>query len=825
MKYIVFKVLFLLSFSLIQDIKAYDSMMEFENSTTSKDGLDYLKTLNHCFKDQKRKALFPYELVDFNNNCIPTVLGKGSGSECTDSNMGTYAMASSLARGYMYFKLLQAFPVGSVLALLGLGVEYLIMVDVCSNDYIVAPHEFINEKLNRVDCQERDGEIKNVAAGAIGVSQAPFFYTCNPKYDVKKGDNLPDNDPNIGFVYGYMGSASQYCSADNPHVEQATKNVIGQEMIGKAVVHHRSIWKRFWDGHSRCNRGGTTPAYQMQISPGDTWYNPGGYHYYAYYRFNSDGHVQLCVATPWTLLPIMVGCTYVAPPSDVSTLNDFLLGYIRGNRCLYLKSGREDLQSLGAALPQQDHKGHNGEGVKKFLESDLHFTSTVVGCLQDLLTKTFIEPTNNGRDSFFATVQTKLRDIVMAVLTLYVAMVGIKIMSSPNPPPRGEFIMYILKFALVAYFALGNVWSSTNGGHKDGLYHSLINVSPQIASFFMSAQNYNDPVGLCKYHHNGDELLKERPITASFVGNTVKPTEGGQGNVIMTVWDLIDCKLANYLNLGSCKYSLSGLFVIWFIPVALFSGANGFLLMVLCFIYLLMLLLIVFKFVHTFILSLFVITILVLVAPLMLCFALFEYTKSIFQSWMKNLLGYMLYPGLMFAFIALMLATFDSIFYGNIDLRNGDTVREACEKGKVDSLYCTTLKEALAGGADISELDPCKAGLDQMTSRLTDDWKWWFIEIPVFSGDSADKYWSAIGKMSLFAALFYLFMGSVSEFLSAMVGVSDIGGHARGSVNALSGLWNVQKVGMQDVKTAAGFAYNATGLRALKDKISPPKKK
>ncbi|MDJ1257025.1 MAG: hypothetical protein MRQ12_06050, partial [Candidatus Midichloria mitochondrii] len=80
----------------------------------------------------------------------------------------------------------------------------------------------------------------------------------------------------------------------------------------------------------------------------------------------------------------------------------------------------------------------------------------------------------------------------------------------------------------------------------------------------------NDPIGFCQYQLEGFNLFGEREIPVSAViqstgtegassgyilNQTLQPTMGFKDKVKITVWDLIDCKLLNYLNLGSCKYT------------------------------------------------------------------------------------------------------------------------------------------------------------------------------------------------------------------------------------------------------------------------------
>ncbi|MDJ1407222.1 MAG: hypothetical protein MRQ13_02360 [Candidatus Midichloria sp.] len=110
-----------------------------------------------------------------------------------------------------------------------------------------------------------------------------------------------------------------------------------------------------------------------------------------------------------------------------------------------------------------------------------------------------------------------------------------------------------------------------------------------------------------------------------------------------------------------------------------------------------------------------------------------------------------------FAFITLMLATFDSVFFGDIDLvNNRNDVKKACTG--VDSVFCTTYE---AVGAD-----PCSANLGNINGTLTETFDLGLLgKFAILKDIFVDTYLDAVLKLMLFTFLFYLFLGSVSGFL------------------------------------------------------------
>ena len=807
---------------------AFDSMLEFESRSVTNSGFNYLSNLDNCFTSGK--AAWPWEYSAFNNICIPTMLSKNKNS-CKDSGVGGLALITNVGRGIVYFQMLQSFPLGTIFALLAIGIEYTIMVDLCTNAYIVAPHEYINFEHGWVQCEEQTVNSKvqvvNKHPNALTAVDVPFYYHCDPFYDPNSGTTLKTgvkgDEELIGRTWGYMGAASPYCAGN-------ASNYARKEMVGKVVVNYVSGWDRFWSGMNRCKKVGEGKPIRNELilaakkDSNDQYMMPA--HYHAYYRFVSGiGKVQLCVVTPYTLLPIRIGCSYVPPPADDLDLDEFLKVYLQDTRCYYFITGRSDLNALGKSLRDTDEFGIKKQYVKDFLASDMHIISTIVGCMQDLLTKVFMDAnrTNvNGQKPFFQVVQERLKQIVYVVLILYVTMVGIKIITAAELPQKGEMIMYIIKFGLVMYFATGSAWYEVKNGEKIGLYPALLTASSEIAGFFMGAQNDNDPIGFCQYQLYGSNLFMEREITVHdaiqstgpndatsnyILNQTLQPTMGFKDKVKITIWDLIDCKLLNYLNLGSCKYTVAGLIGVWIISAAFFVSMQGFLLSIVSFIYCLMLLLVIFKFVHIFILSMFVLTILVLVSPIILCFALFDYTKNIFQKWMQLVLGYVLYPALIFAFIALMLATFDSVFFGNIDLAsNRGDMKKAC--AGVDSIFCTTY--------DSIGIDPCSANLGNINSTLTETLNLGPLgKYTILKSTFTGAYLDAVLKLMLFAFLFYLFMGSVSNFLAILTGVQDLSGMAKGSINI--GAVVTSAVSGAALSSGGGIAKRGVGAAAKRD--------
>ena len=202
----------------------------------------------------------------------------------------------------------------------------------------------------------------------------------------------------------------------------------------------------------------------------------------------------------------------------------------------------------------------------------------------------------------------------------------------------------------------------------------------------------------------------------------------------LSIWDMLDCKLANIFAMGSCKYTLFGsiainlsiqtLFILILAASAIliiktgikatiatsatviggiFSALfalSGFLLLI-CLvpytvflavmgipilIYAAMIIDVLLRFALLTIISFVIIIILIISAPLFLCFYLFEATAGITKQWIGMLIGYMIYPGILVPFLALLLYTVDMTLYNlPTDTITGDAL-SACQNTK--SFFC-----------------------------------------------------------------------------------------------------------------------------------------
>jgi type IV secretion system protein VirB6 len=811
----------------------FNSLAERETQVNFSGFFDFLmKLVENVYNCNISSILVVTSQLD--NTCIPRIITSDSSYEkdCENSKDNGYASNLTLlgVAGYivsLLFVIGMGFIpfIGTGLFLIGI-VALSSVIITCLSTYILAPHEYINGLLGQFKCKERGSKVVNVAEGALTMDDVPFFYNCantevekeKLAYEVKSGD-LSGLDALTG--YGNMaGGSTPYCmgmNADyalnnlkNPKNGMEVKKSFGgidlaDVEVGSVILGYvggKNILDRIvalFEKRDLCDvddddlklfnmkdirKGG----WEFSIDSSGSAGKP-----IPFYRLYG-GKIQLCIVNVTIFLGgIISGCTYVAPPIEAVPID---AGFTAGTRCSYFLSSRSDLISLGNNINSTVHH-HKYEPVGLFLQSDFHIMSTIVGCIQDLLIKVVVGGTDDLEQSLLFQIQEALKDIVRIVLVLYISLLGVKIISNPNPPQTSEVVMYVLKFAgVIAMSGVGgpNIWY--NKDSDDGMYKLLLDSMDDLSNKVLQSTNNLAPVNMCYYEwDDGENVLSLRDIDATpgNVGSDVlRPTVAmlNKDKLKVTVWDFIDCKLASYLSLNSCKYTMSGMVSMWLISACIFLPTI-FLLGITTIIFCIMLFITMLRFSHLSIVSMFSLTILVLVSPIISCFMLFDYTKETFKTWFKMLIGYTIYPAMIFSFIALMTATFDSIFYGQIPSKNkacleskNCTFEDICGNSKSDnnSIYCT-ITRAVKDAKDLDDdfrPNMCELKTSEIFDSITESYDikaaglTWY-SITALKDSMFEDIFIGIGKMLLFTILFYNMTNSIISFFETLLQVYGIG--------------------------------------------------
>ncbi len=774
-----FKVLlltFLLSTSSPSDA-SWNSVKEYVENVSW--GSSYFKSLSMCEEGDLILNNFYYS--KFFSVYLPDSIPDTSNYKGKDADNAIAASMLGIAyANYKTFLIIRSTLLfSSAVLYAAFAYQVFVLNDVCTNTFIIQPHEYVNIRNGWVTVVNR----KNVDPCAVTKHDVPYFFQCS--------------DPN---KYGYdrelcygASTNSSVCSCKSSGGANGTcicSLPDGTRHIGTPPTY--CLGRPNDVGSIKVGYDGPTPTHN---SNGSSPFNPNkvfdlypstrskrigatsvGSVLYSYLDTSSVKPViRACVASPSTIPPVKIGCASIAPPRTYSAPID---KYFSDTRCNYAYFERADLASVATILNDRDNTGHDSTSVANFLRGSLHSTSTVVGCIKDLMLKVIAIPYSTGSFGFLSEVQSSLRSMVYAMLVLYVTLVAIKIMSMASSIKPAEYIIFILKFALVVYFVTPEAWyqidSSGIIGGVSGLARGLIFGAESLASIMIDALSASDPVGMCRYEmSDGSQLLNERMIY------TTKTTAGYSG-VKLSMWDYIDCKLINYLNFGSCNYSYSGILGMWMIGM-LVTGFTivPFALAVVLIVYCIIIFKIVCKMVSIFIMSSISITVLIIVSPLFIGLSLFTFSKGMFDTWMRKLFAYTIYPAFLTAGFCLMIIVLDSIYNGTYSgatmsmnaassIPENEQIQTMC-KGN-DSVFCTTVR--FAG-------PPCSASAGAIADSLTRDSKSVISNftkiLSVLKPSVVSAYFSAMLPLLLFAILFSTFfnaMISIAEFISGVSGLS-----------------------------------------------------
>lgn len=788
----------------------FNSLIERESQVNYSGFIDFIvKLIEDMYICFYKDVIF--NLGQLNETCIPRIITSDSSYEndCASSGDNQKAVAYSVLGLFVFIAALIVVVLTAWIPIFGQAI-FLVAVTVlaavivaCLGTYALAPHEYINGLLGRMKCEKRGSQVINTAPNALTMTDVPFFYNCAAQptdktklaLDVQQGD-LSGLDAQDG--YGNMNDPSMpYCQGDN--INYALNNLQGQYaginssdiQVGSIIVGTTGKTligqiTALFSSRTLCDVSNDSLYHfsMNQVRKGGWGKNTSTLSPLPYYRIHS-GKIQLCAANISIFLGALIsGCTYVAPPIETIPIS---AGFTDETRCSYFLSSRTDLHSLGININSGVTNG-NYSSVGLFLQSDFHIMSTIVGCVQDLLVKIVVGGTSDSQEPFLSSIQENLKGIVLVILVLYISLLGIKIMSNPNPPQTSEVVMYILKFAAVFVISgVGghSIWYNTDST-KPGLYSMLLDGMNDLAGRVLESTNDIAPVNMCYYQYGDGNLLAERNIPAQ---SGLVPTVSlmNQNTIKLSVWDFVDCKLASYLSLNSCKYTMSGMISMWLVSMCIFLPSI-FLLGVTTVIFSIVLFITMLRFVHLSIVSMFALTILVLVSPIMSCFILFDYTKETFKSWFKMLLGYILYPAMIFSFIALMTTTFDSIFYGqpiNVGClqTHNCSMSDICGTSKSDnsSIYCTIIRAVSTERTTTPvTTSMCNVSSGTILNALTQNYEIKLLGMTIFNVTALkdilfDDVFIGIAKMMLFVILFYNMTNSIISFFETLLQVYGIG--------------------------------------------------
>jgi type IV secretory pathway VirB6-like protein len=268
--------------------------------------------------------------------------------------------------------------------------------------------------------------------------------------------------------------------------------------------------------------------------------------------------------------------------------------------------------------------------------------SRIVECFDGTI-KMLISGSNPLRNnkSIFQIFQRSVRVIVIMIVVVFVALTGIQTILGQGFAKDGikPFIFTMVKISLVTYFAIGDAW-------KDYFFWALRSIVSGAGSIVIDAASPTNYDG-CKFS------------TAYYP----------RGMEVNSIFDMFDCKVANYI--GYFRDTRGPVLVNMFMFFLIFPPVFGVLINVLITTYVTILFNIFALATQMYVSASLYIMLLIFISPLAISAMLFSNgtIKSIFDGWLRMLIGSSLNQILTISVIAIFIPMMDSALYGGKDVQ------------------------------------------------------------------------------------------------------------------------------------------------------------
>lgn len=328
--------------------------------------------------------------------------------------------------------------------------------------------------------------------------------------------------------------------------------------------------------------------------------------------------------------------------------------------------------------------------------------SSVIECFRGTIHALFAYPIISQVQNPVIQFQMGMRKAVQAALTLYVIAFGIRIASSGGElPKKSELFLFILKFVVVLYFAVGTFQNPESADavsqNSNGLLYyflQFIDVSAEFANIVMQAANQADN-NFCFF----------------------PPDLYDQDHQYLALWDSLDCRIASYLGFidlnEGAKKAFSVLSMIWIYMI----GFNIVMTLFLTF-FIFFLVGVMVQLLSVYILSMLGLMFLALLAPIFIPMVLFNITKDYFNQWLSQVVACVLQPVVVSASIALIVTVLDQQIYTNCPFKMIDqNAKSPCSAGSNQSCYAVFDKSISSTDSSTVSYQNCQSSLGYWISN------------------------------------------------------------------------------------------------------------
>ena len=426
-------------------------------------------------------------------------------------------------------------------------------------------------------------------------------------------------------------------------------------------------------------------------------------------------------------------------------------------------------------------------------QSLFNFSGLTINCLRDTLDKVFYIgndcASTSAKDEAavmslrsFPKFQESMKMAVRAALILYVIIYGFQIVMNNEYANFNKIALFLMKFILVTYFSIGlgavTIESGTKvqkSGMTDFALPLLVGLTSDFTEIVFKAGGSQ---GLCNFDKSKYEA----------------------GYEFYSIWDSIDCRIGYYMgmqmlyNVGSLFSGLtktsnnsgnSGTSIDWtpadeqvikslsklgsftyFTVMFGFFMSGQIIIVIMGLVFAIVFISMLLYFLTAYLVCLITLYVLSYIAPIFIPFALFDRTKSYFDSWLKLVISCTLQPAVIGGFIALSLTVYDSAIYGNCEFQRHDY--------SVGQYGFSTFELKLPA----AEEELCKESFGYKLTRYYLGYGWETKSLILFEIPKIHDYLNlqlSLLYIIVYMVVFYFFMKSVNEFASDLVGGPNLG--------------------------------------------------
>ena len=280
--------------------------------------------------------------------------------------------------------------------------------------------------------------------------------------------------------------------------------------------------------------------------------------------------------------------------------------------------------------------------------------------------------------AFYRTMQENFAMVVSLILTLWMALLGIKFILGAGMSVA-ELTKAMLQLGVVLYFVSGTGW-------RDGYYKFLMaagyelsadyfkatlansnadtlgNILPQDKKFKKLTEFDNKDFASCQFSDSvvaTDSAWNKMQQCNFFEGMDPSGNKYPQGDGYYAVLDSLDCRFSKYIGFDLNSYFPE---IIKIATAAIFSSPVGFLFFITAIAFLVVSVILLLRLTFMLVSIAIIISFLIFISPCIIPLMLFPKTKQIFDKWLAHLLGYSLQPFVILALIALFILLIDGFF-------------------------------------------------------------------------------------------------------------------------------------------------------------------